>query len=758
MNIVNADAAGLTSPHAADEATEVAVADTPLPFMIDLPEGVRRLNLMVENIHCAGCIRKIESNLYAVPGVVRARVNMSTRRLVMEWRPVDVDGRTLMEKVESLGFPVSPYDPGRLSDHGAKEEKRLLLALAVAGFAAGNVMLLSVSVWSGHAGGMGDATRTLFHWISALIALPTVAYAGQPFFRSALNALRNQSLNMDVPISLAVVLAAGMSLYQTIQGGEHAYFDASVSLLFFLLIGRYLDRRARSKARSAAEHLVNLTATTAHVLEADGSVRQLAVEDVMIGMTVSVAAGERVPVDGEVSRGETEIDTSLVTGESLPRDVVMGDRVFAGTLNLGQPIELTVTAAGEGTLLAEIVRLMEAAEQGRAKFVRRADRVARLYAPIVHILAGATFLGWVLLSTAGWETALMTAIAVLIITCPCALGLAVPVVQVVTSGRLLQHGVLLKSPDGLERLSGIDTVVFDKTGTLTRGELTLLNKEEINESDLALASGLSRHSRHPLSRAIVAAAPDHTKSIFTDVKETPGSGLSGTIDGVSVRLGKADWCGVEMEQSAKGDTGINLIGAEIWMRRGDEAPIRFRFSDALRSDAREMITAVRKLGLDPILLSGDRESVVHDVAELLGIDVYESECLPDTKVARIRSLAKEGRKVLMVGDGLNDAPALAAGHASMSPASAADVSQTAADIVFQGESLGPIPATIRTARLADSLVRQNFALAFLYNAIAVPIAVAGLVTPLIAAIAMSSSSVVVTLNALRMRIASWNGR
>ncbi len=751
MNVIKSEAVTIEP----GTASGAGIADdTPLPFVVELPDGVRRLNLMVQNVHCAGCIRKIEGALHATPGVVRARVNMSTRRLIAEWRPAEADGRALIAKVEALGFPVAPFDPGRLDEHGAREEKRLLRALAVAGFAAANVMLLSVSVWSGHSGGMGSATRDLFHWVSALIALPAVAYAGQPFFRSAFTALRARSLNMDVPISLAVVLAAAMSLYQTIQGGEHAYFDASVTLLFFLLIGRYLDRRARAKARSAAEHLLNLTSMTAHVLGDDGITRQVAINDIRAGMRVSVAAGERIPVDGDVLKGESDIDTSLVSGESLPCETKIGARVFAGTLNLSQPIELCVSAAGEGTLLAEIVRLMEAAEQGRAKYVRLADRVAKIYAPAVHILSAATFLGWLLGVGAGWETSLMAAIAVLIITCPCALGLAVPVVQVVASGRLLQRGVLLKSPDGLERLADVDTAVFDKTGTLTTGQLALINIADVAPDDLQLAAALARHSRHPLSRAIVAAARGDVSPELpmNTITETPGQGLSAIINAQDIRLGKAAWCGVS-DDSANQD-----ISAEIWLRRGDHDPCRFAFRDTLRPDALESLNALRAMGIEPMLLSGDRDAAVEDVAHTLGIETYAAQCMPDEKVERLRALAKQGRKVLMVGDGLNDAPALAAGFASMSPATAADISQTAADIIFQGQSLASVPATIRTARLANALVRQNFALAFIYNAIAVPMAIMGLVTPLIAAVAMSSSSLVVTLNALRLRLMNWEAR
>ncbi|MBT3767167.1 MAG: heavy metal translocating P-type ATPase, partial [Rhodospirillales bacterium] len=365
-----------------------------------------RINLMVENVSCAGCIGKIERTLTAQPGVVSARVNMSTRRLAVQWRTGEAEPGALIDTVEDLGYPVAPFIAESVAPLSAVRDKELLKALAVAGFAAANVMLLSVAIWAGHSQGpnegMGDATRTLFHWISALIALPAIAYAGRPFFRSAVTALRARALNMDVPISLAVVLSAGMSLQQTMVGGTHAYFDASITLLFFLLVGRYLDSRARAKARSTAEHLLALSAVSATVIDADGTLIGLPVNQVQPGMIILVAAGARVPLDGDVTDGLSEVDASLVTGETLPKSIVPGSKVFAGTLNVGAPFRFKVTAAGDNTLLAEIVRLMEAAEQGRAKYVRLADRFARAYAPVVHILALATFLGWLVVAGEGW--------------------------------------------------------------------------------------------------------------------------------------------------------------------------------------------------------------------------------------------------------------------------------------------------------------------------------------------------------------------
>ena len=720
----------------------VTVAD-PEAFIRTDEDGLAHLDLFVEGLHCAACIGKIEGRLRAFSGVVSARVNMSTRRLAITWREDAADPVMLIRAVTALGYPLTPFDPALIAGTENREDKQLLSALAVAGFAAANVMLLSVAVWSGHAGGMGDGTRTLFHWISALIALPAVVYAGQPFFKSAVRALQRSSLNMDVPISLAVILASAMSLYQTILGGEHAYFDASISLLFFLLIGRYLDHRARAKARSAATHLLALQASAATVIDADGHQRSVRIRDVHEGMTILIVAGERIPVDGVVIDGSSDIDAQLLSGETIPKLVRPGARVYAGTLNLTAPLRVRTTVAADNTLLAEIVRLMELAEQGRARYVRLADRVAKIYAPVVHVLAAATFAGWFLFADAGWQVALMTSVAVLIITCPCALGLAVPVVQVVASGRLLRAGVLVKSADALERLHEIDTVVFDKTGTLTLGNLALVGGD-YNADTLALAGGMARHSRHPLSKALAAATPEDAVQSIREINEVPGCGLEGYRDRAHIRLGSRSWCG--------GDISDACDGPEICLAVDGEIRASFEFHDALRSDAGEVIRTLNAMGIAVELLSGDTASATGRVARALGIKKWQAACLPAAKAARLGELAEAGHRVLMVGDGINDAPSLATAYVSMSPVTAADVSQTAADLIFQGKMLSPVITALRVAQASTRLIKQNFALAFLYNAIAVPLAVAGMATPLVAAVAMSSSSLFVTANALRLRI------
>lgn len=706
----------------------------------DASTGVSSLYLMVEGVQCAACIWLIETVLRRNPDVVTARVNMTTRRLTLSWKGAPDRAAEVVEPVTRIGYRLIPYDPAALDQETRRSEKELLRAMAVAGFSAGNIMLFSVSVWSGV--DMGSHTRDLFHWISALIALPTVIYCVRPFARSAWQALRHGRTNMDVPITLGVGIATLMSLWETATSGQHAYFDAGVTLLFFLLIGRYLDSRSRGRARSAAEHLLSLGGQAVMVLRADGSKTMLPPRQVEPGMLVLVATGERIGVDGVVTQGRSDIDSSLISGETTPRPVAVGDRVFAGTLNLSGPLHLRVSAVGEGTLLAEIVRMMEVAEQGRAKYVALADRVARAYAPVVHLLALLTFAGWMLFSSLVWQESLMIAVSVLIITCPCALALAVPVVQVIASGRLLRRGVLLKSATALERVQTITTVVFDKTGTLTFGQPDLLPSEGPfgwTDSGLALAASIALSSRHPLARAVVRRAG--LARALSGVEEFPGQGLQVTMDGRAVRLGSAAFCDAPAVPSHS--------GPELWLRDGAQVQ-RFCFIDPLKADAAETVAGLKRRGLSVLLLSGDRSAAVAAAAQAAGITDWVAECTPGDKTRRLEALRADGQRVMMVGDGLNDAPALAAADVSLSPSTAVDVSQTVADIIFQGDRLSPVIECLDVSRQSDRLVRQNFALALAYNGVTIPLSIAGYVTPLIAAVAMSTSSVLVIANALRL--------
>jgi Cu2+-exporting ATPase len=470
-----------------------------------------------------------------------------------------------------------------------------------------------------------------------------------------------------------------------------------------------------------------------------------------VGDRIVLAAGDRVPVDGVVVDGVSDVDCAMVTGETLPVSARAGDTLYAGAINLSRPLTLRVSSPVESSLVAQLAKLIEVGEQGRARFVRIADKAAALYVPIVHTLAALTFLFWVFgpallkslgvsLAEIGVHGAMMNAVAVLIITCPCALGLAVPAVQVVATGRLFRRGVLVKSGDALERLAQVDTVIFDKTGTLTLGKPRLVTA--LDPETLRMAAALARVSRHPLSRALVDAAGPGTPAQATT--ETPGEGVAGLVDGVEARLGRRAFAAPHAPDSGDG-------AAELWFARGDDAPVRIAFTDILRADAREVVRALEKRGLAVELMSGDRTSAVAEAATAAGIRTWTGDVRPEGKAAHLAQLRAAGRRVLMIGDGLNDAAALAGAHASASPGTAVEVSQAASDIVFTSPVLAPIVDAIDTARAAQGRIYENLAFSALYNVVAVPVAALGFVTPLIAALAMAGSSLAVTLNALRLQ-------
>lgn len=714
-----------------------AVLD-PSPFVRVGKDGLKHLDLLVRGAHCGGCLAKIEKGVGALDGVTTARLNLSTGQMTVAWDG-DLAPARIPETLVALGYEAQPFSAGDAEQARDSEGRLLLKCLAVAGFATANIMLLSVSVWSATGGEMGAATRALMHWVSALIALPAAAYAGRPFYISAWRALKNGHANMDVPISLAVLLALGISVYEAANLGEHTYFDAAVMLLFFLLIGRTLDHSLRAKARGAAEDLLRLQTVTARRIEADGAVQAVQAGDLRVGDRVLLVAGDRCPSNGRVVSGTSDVDFSLVTGESAPHLVRAGDELFSGVLNLTQRLEVEITSRADESLVADLARLVATGTQSKAKFVRLADKAASLYVPVVHTLAAATFLGWWLLAGAGLREAILAAAAVLIITCPCALGLAVPAVQTVAVGRLFRRGVLVKSGDALERLSQADMIVFDKTGTLTLGEPQWLNPEALTGEALERAARLARSSRHPLARVLAARAGRGV--LAAEVTEVPGDGLSGLVDGVELRLGRAAFVGAEA-----GDESVT----SLWFRDGAAAPVHLHFEDTLRPDAAATIAALRGRGLEVAMLTGDAEGPARAVAGALGVDVWRARQTPAEKAEFLEHLKAQGRKVAMVGDGLNDAPSLALAHVSLSPGTAADASQAAADFVFQGASLAPVLEAVTVARLATRRVLENFALAAGYNLFAIPLAVFGFVTPMIAALAMSGSSIVVTLNSLRV--------
>ncbi|MGV1752868.1 cation-translocating P-type ATPase [Agrobacterium sp. CG674] len=708
----------------------------------DLGQGLRQTDLSVPGVHCGACIITLETALNHMPQVERARVNLSSKRVSIVWKEavegVTTDPADLARAVAATGYEAHLYGSAQEASDDMRD--KLIRAVGLTGFAAVNIMLLSISVWSG-----ADAsTRDMFHWLSALIAAPALIYGGRFFYISAYNALKHGRTNMDVPIALAITLSYTISLWETMHSGEHAWFDATTSLLFFLLIGRALDHVMRDRARSAIAGLARLSPRGATVLLADGSREYRAVTEIMPGDRVAIAVGDRVPVDGEIVNGSSDLDMSIANGESAPRVVRTGDLIQAGTLNLTGPLVMQATALARDSFLSEIIGLMEAAEGGRARYRRLADRAAQYYSPVVHLLALVSFIAWGVFG-GDWKQALLIAIAVLIITCPCALGIAVPVVQVVAAGRLFKSGIMVKDGSAMERLAEADMVLFDKTGTLTLGQPRLVRTTDIPPDIMQLAAGIAAHSRHPLSQAL-ARELDGPHLTFEDIVEIPGSGMEvKTADGI-YRLGNRRFA-----SAASSSGGCDRQAtSEVVLSLDDREIAQFQFEDSVRPGASAAIQLLAEDDIDAEIVSGDRVQAVAALARRIGISAWNGALAPAEKARRCAELASQGRKVLMVGDGINDAPALAAAHVSMAPATAADIGRQAADFVFMRDDLRAVSFAVDISRRAGRLIRQNFALAIGYNIIAVPIALAGYATPMIAAIAMSTSSIIVVANALRL--------
>ncbi len=713
----------------------------PEPFVRRDRNGGARIELAVKGARCANCLARIERGLTELEGVSAVRLNLSTGKLAVHWDDTRATAPGIIRRVEELGYSARPYDPRAILDNEDAEGRLLLRCLAVAAFASANVMLLSISIWSG-LGEMGVGTRTLFHWLSGLIAVPAALYASRPFFRSALKGLKAGRANMDVPISLAILFSLALSVYTTLLHQPRAYFDAAVMLPFLLLVGRYLDYLLRRKARGAARDLVAMQAVTARRIGADGTTQPVAAADIAAGDRLLLATGERAPVDGTLEDGQTEADLSLVTGESTPVRVLRGALLRAGAIITGKPAVLRAASRVEDSFVAELARLIETGQQQRNRYVRLADRAAAVYVPVVHTLAALVFLAWFVMLQAGFAVSLERGISLLIITCPCALGLAVPAVQIVATGLLFRRGILVKTGDALERLAQIDLAIFDKTGTLTQGRPVLVNASEVGVATLEQAARLARASRHPLARAITEAAG--TGMVANDAREVPGCGVEVIENGERVCLGRADWVGGP-DRSESGSS-------ELWYRRGGGPSTRFAFEDRAREDAGAAISALARRAIATRLLTGDRAAVAESVARTIGVTDWRAEIDPAQKLAIVEEARSEGHRVLMMGDGLNDAPALAAANVSIAPASAVDAAQAEADMVLLGEELTPVVAAIDVSRQARRRVLENFWFAAAYNVVAVPLAALGLVTPLVAAVAMASSSLIVTLNALRLRV------
>jgi Cu2+-exporting ATPase len=716
-------------------------------FAFDHKDGSFSASLMVQGLHCAACVWLIESILKKQKNIIAARINLSRKTLFIKWQGDLAYGNSLVHLIHEVGYKLLPFDEEILNNAEKKYNDTILRALAVAGFGVGNIMLFSFSLWFSGTNDLGEQSRNLLHFFSSLIALPVIIFSARPFFTSAFRSIKAGYPNMDLAISIAIFLACCVSLLETFRKAQHVYFDSAVMLIFFLLIGRYLDLKARKKAFAIASEFTLLAASFGRVLEGE-KIKILPIKDLREDMILIVAAGEKIAADGIIIEGESEIDNSLISGETLPIKAAINSDVFGGTLNLTAPLKIKITKSSQNSLLAEIIRLSEEVENKKNHYVRIADRLSKFYTPAVHLLAFLTFIGWYFFKNSGWENALMNATAVLIITCPCALALAIPIVQTIVISNFIKRGILVKSGEALEKLREINTFVFDKTGSLTIGtprlrEVVLLgNKnEEQKNYYLKLAASLAQKSRHPLSQAITASYDGNLEELST--QEIQGFGLEAKFENKILKLGRKNFCDIKNNFSAE----KNLI--TCFAKFGEDELV-FLFEDEIKSDAKAVISSLQADNKKVILLSGDREEIVVDVAKKLGISEFYFEQTPLSKTEILQKIKAENKNLVMIGDGLNDAPALAFADVSISFSKASDISQNVADIIIQGQKLMPIIHLINSSKKAILLMKENLLIALVYNLFAVPFAVAGQVVPLIAAIAMSSSSLLVLFNSLRM--------
>ncbi len=705
-------------------------------------QGSFTINLLVDGIVCGSCVWLIENSLKSLKYIQSVKFSLSTKRLEIMWKGKVNSINDITNLIFNLGYQVSPYDVKLLNDQEIFREKELLKAIAVSGFAAAQIMALAFAVWIGNYNqSMGEYLRYILHVIAGVIGIPATLYSSKIFIISSYKALKKCRTNIDVPISISIIATLLISIQETIRMSDYVYYDASVSLTFLLLIGRYLDLKARNKAKAGIRKIMFQQPSVANIMR-DGKIISISAKSVNQNDLVLVKAGEKFPVDGVVVEGEGEVDNSIISGESNPIIVKKDCLVYAGTINLNDTLKIKTKNAGEETTLSEIIRLVENIEKNKSKFVKIADKLSQYFTPIIISLALITFVIWM---KTGIMNAALNAVTLLIITCPCAIGLAVPMVQIVAFSKLIKQGIFIKNSDFLERVNMVDTIVFDKTGTLTYGKPILLNFDKFNDQEKLLIASMASKSAHILCHSIIK----NYKGAILDLKtkEVKGKGIYTKYKNNEIWLGNKSWCSADNAEN-KDDY------LEVWFKKNDSTPKRLIFKDELRGEVKQVIQSLQ-LRYDLFLLSGDKNHNVKKIAEELNIKNYFGEKNYEEKYNFVQGLLKSGKKVLMVGDGLNDSLVLKASYASISPKTSIAISQDASDAIYNG-NLQSLLIIFKASKFSVNLIKQNFILSIMYNSIAIPLAVMGKVNPIIAAIFMSISSITVILNSLRFAIKKTN--
>ena len=751
------DPTGVPAATLPDVLERVAFLETPGldAEFIEFRTGDRaEASFWIEGLRCAACVWVIERHLEALGGVKSVRVSLATHRARIEWDPDRLGLRDIIVHLAEIGFVARPDRPGEGAKLEQRENRSALIRLGVAGLGAMNVMTYSVALYAGHFEGMAAGFEGLMRWMGLLVSTPVVVVSARPFFSAAWRDLRLGRPGMDVPVSLAIGGAYGVSVLATMRGEGEVFFDSVCMFTFFLSLGRILEMRIRHRSASMARRMIDATPTLAR-RESQGGEQVVPARGLVVGDRVRVRPGEVMPADGRVLEGHSSVEEALLTGEPWPRSVSAGDAVVAGSINVESPLRVEVARAGDDTTLASILRLMERAQSERPPIARAADRVAGIFVSGVLGVALLNFLAWQMLAP---DRAIWTTLAVLVATCPCALSLATPTALTAATHGLARAGLLITSARALEGLATADRFVFDKTGTLTRGEPTLSRviglRGHAASEVLGIARRLERDSEHPVARAFEADPEASSEPIpepeLTGIRAVPGSGIEGIASGQRIRIGRPDWAWPNDPGATHPE--VSQDPTQVWVLLADEkGPLAwFGLDDPIRPEVQGVMSRLRSSGLALEILSGDPSAATHRVARLLGLEVVRMGATPEEKVDRVRELQFAGETVIVVGDGINDAPLLRAGDVGIAMGSGADLSRLGADAVLMNDELDLLPRAVEAAKRMRRVLFQNFGWAIAYNVIALPLAVTGQLAPWLAAFGMSASSLVVVLNALRL--------
>jgi len=720
-------------------------------FVRPVGDHEREAALILEGITCAACVWLNEQHVAALKGVTAISINYATRRARVRWDDREIHLSDILAAVQAIGYRAYPYDEARSEQIAKRERRTALWRLFVAGFGMMQVMMYAIPAYVAGEGDMTADIEQLLRWASFVLTLPVVLYSAAPFFQRALRDIRLKRLGMDVPVALGVGSAFLASCWATFTASGEVYFDSVAMFVFFLLCGRYLEMIARQKAVRGVESLGKVLPVFADRLLADGAEERVPVSTLIVGDRVRVKPGEAIPADGVVAGGRSAADESLLTGESRPVSKAPGDPVTGGSINISSPIEVLIERVGDSTRLAAIMRLMERASAEKPALVQLADRIAVRFIAFLLVVAVSSGIGWYLVDP---DRALWVFVSVLVVSCPCALSLATPAALTVASDAMARLGVLVTRGHAIEALAKADTFMFDKTGTLTEGRMRLaevrLAPEMSRERASALAAALESGSEHPIASALREASSGSGR--VQDVRASTGEGVEGVVEGVRYRIGRERFVsalvGVALPETLRGGdarhTTVYLGSEQDWWAAFDCA-------DVPRGDAGEMLRRLESDGLRTGVLSGDAPSTVAAFAQALNLADARGGLTPQGKHDAIKALQDDGRVVAMVGDGVNDAPVLAQAHVSIAMGEGTELARTQADVVLLGGRLSALTEGVELARKTFRIIRQNLAWAFGYNVIAIPLAVAGWVTPWMAGIGMSASSLLVVLNALRLQ-------